>query len=431
MVRDQSGPGTLTQDLRVGIIGGAIAGCTIAGLLVRAGCNVAVFERSTSNLEDRGVGLSMKISSLNELKQRDMIDQDMPFLPVWRRIFARPHAGEPPDDSPWDIFWDEPVAIHANHWGVLYRDLRQRVPDRVYHQGSEVTGLAEMADGTVEVNLADGTNHSFDLVICADGHDSVGRRVLYPDDEIQLTTYFTWRGMIDEWNVPRTDIFEETMTFFGYETGHGFIYFVPSPEHGRTIGKRRLNWAFQETITGKDVPGVPPDENGYVQKGLAPGAATPDQIEYCRAVARQHFPAYFADIVDLTPQPFTQPIRDMGVPGYVRGNICLMGDAAILARPHIGAGASKALDDAIALADALTSHDTLSAALAAWETARSAVGNELLDLGRSLGKHIVEAPPPWATMDEASMVEWWQEVIGDRHWFWLSEVSDFHPTGGR
>lgn len=427
----QPGPGHLTRGLNVGIIGGAIAGCASAGLLHRAGCNVTVFERSKGNLEDRGVGLSMKIPTLNALKQRDMIDQDMPFVPVWRRIFARPHKGAPADDSPWDTYWDEPVAIHANHWGVLYRNLRQRVPDHIYRQGCEVTGITEHADGTVEVQLADGTTHSFDLVICADGYESVGRRVLYPDAEIQLTTYFTWRGMIDEWNVPRPDVFEEKLIFFGYESGHAFIYFVPSPEHGGTVGKRRLNWAFQETITGKDVPGVPPDENGYVQRGLAPGAATPEQIEYCRAIARQHFPAYFADIVDRTPQPFTQPIRDMGVPNYVRGHICLMGDAAILARPHIGAGASKALDDALALADALASPNTLAAALAAWEVERSAVGRELLDLGRSLGKHIVEAPPAWDAMDPAAMVKWWQEVIGERYWFWLGDVAEYHPTGGR
>ena len=431
MAQDAPRHRNLTQDLRVAIVGGAIAGCTAAALLSRAGCNVTVFERSQGNLEDRGVGLTVRISTLEALRARDLIDADMPHVPTWRRTFARPHKGTPADDSPWDTYWEQPVAMHAHHWGVLFRNLRQRVPDEIYMRGQEVSDLDERADGTVDVQLADGSAHNFDLVICADGHESIGRQVLFPEAEVTLTRYFSWRGMIDEWNVRRPEVFDETIVFFGFDQGHAFIYFVPSPEHGGTVGKRRLNWAFQETITGKDIPGVEPDENGFVRKGLAPGAATPEQIAYCRKVAREYLPAYFGDIVDLTPQPFTQPIRDMGVPGYVRGHICLVGDAAIQARPHVGAGASKALEDAVALADALGSHATLDAALGVWEAERSPIGNEMLDLGRSLGKHQVDETPDWDAMDAERMAEWWKEVVGGRYWFWFDEVAQWHPTGGR
>jgi 2-polyprenyl-6-methoxyphenol hydroxylase-like FAD-dependent oxidoreductase len=418
------------RGLKVGIVGGAIAGCTVAAALARAGSDVTVFERSQGKLEDRGVGLSMRIPTLTALKQRDLIDADMPLVPTWNRIYARPYAGTPPDDSPWDIFWREPVAIHAAHWGVLFRNLRRRVPDSVYRTGMRVAALEEQADGKVDIVLADGTSERFDLVICADGHDSVGRQLLYPDADVQLTDYFTWRGMVDEWELPRTDVFEETITFFGFDGGHAFVYFVPSTEHGAEPGKRRLNWAFQESITGKDVPGVPPDADGNVRKSLPPGAATDRQIAYCRAVAREYLPAYFADIVDMTAQPFTQPIRDMGVPNYVRGRICLMGDAAIYARPHIGSGASKALDDAMAFTDIVTATDDLDAALAAWNAQRGPIGQKMLELSRSLGRHMVTDTPDWAAMDQTRMKDWWREVIDERFWFWTDDVRDWHPTGG-
>ena len=45
--------------MRVGIIGGSIAGCAAAALLHRAGDDVAVFERSGSGLVSRGAGILM------------------------------------------------------------------------------------------------------------------------------------------------------------------------------------------------------------------------------------------------------------------------------------------------------------------------------------------------------------------------------------
>ena len=121
---------------------------------------------------------------------------------------------------------------------------------------------------------------------------------------------------------------------------------------------------------------------------------------------------------------------DVCVPRYRQGRICLIGDAATLTRPHIGGGAGKALDDALALADLLAEGDSLDAALAAWDDARSAFGAELFRVGRSMGEHLVEATPDWDTMDDAAMERWWQGVIGDRYWFWVAEVADKHPTFG-
>jgi anthraniloyl-CoA monooxygenase len=55
---------------------------------------------------------------------------------------------------------------------------------------------------------------------------------------------------------------------------------------------------------------------------------------------------------------------------WVRGPLVLMGDAAHSAHFSIGSGTKLALEDAIALARAIGRHDTLSAALAAYETER-------------------------------------------------------------
>ncbi|MFN0162423.1 MAG: FAD-dependent monooxygenase [Burkholderiales bacterium] len=418
----------LTQGLKVGIVGGSITACATAALLHRAGAAVSVFERSSGNLEDRGVGLAMKISTLEALAERDLIDADMGHVPIWRRTFARRHEVASPDGSPWQVYWEQPVAFHANHWGVLFRSLRKRVPDGIYHQGHEVTGVAEQADGSIELRFANQSARSFDLVIFADGYESFGRRALHPDSATGANRYFLWRGMVDEDVMPMPAGHADTITFFGYRYGHGFVYYVPSPDLGPKRGKRRVNWAFHETIAGKNVPGINPDANGYVLKGLRPGAASAEQVAYCRALARQYFPPYFGDVVAATSQPFIQPVVDNCVPRYTRGRICLIGDAATLSRPHIGGGAGKALDDALALDEGLATGESLDGALSAWDDARSAFGREVFELGQSLGRHLVEATPVWDSMDRAAMDRWWQGVIGSRYWFWVDEVKDKHPT---
>ena len=61
----------------------------------------------------------------------------------------------------------------------------------------------------------------------------------------------------------------------------------------------------------------------------------------------------FNAMVALCEQPFLQPIYDLEVPRMAFGRVAILGDAAFVARPHVGAGVAKAAEDALALADAL------------------------------------------------------------------------------
>ena len=419
---------SIAANINIGVVGGAISACAIAILLHRAGANVKIFERSKGNLEDRGVGLTMKISTLNEAIRRDLIDADMPYVPVWQRTFGRKHTSKAAYSTPWNDYWKQPIAFHANHWGVLYRSLRKRVPDNIYQAGSEVTHLRENDDQTVSIRIKNKNWQTFDLVICADGYESLGRKTLYPKSEISGAKYFLWRGMIDESTLPIPSMYESCIPFFGYPYGHGFVYYVPSPKYGAEVGKRRVNWAFHETIANKNIPGITPDDKGFVRKGLAPGEASVEQAAYCHKIAQKYFPTYFSDVVTATKQPFIQPVRDWNVPSYVRGRICLMGDGATLSRPHIGGGAGKAIDDAIALANSFEKHKDLDVALSHWNDERCAAGTEVWEMGRTLGYHLVESTPDWDSMDSKSMDTWWKNIMKDRKWFWVDEVVDWHPT---
>jgi 2-polyprenyl-6-methoxyphenol hydroxylase-like FAD-dependent oxidoreductase len=70
------------------------------------------------------------------------------------------------------------------------------------------------------------------------------------------------------------------------------------------------------------------------------------------------------------------------------GRVALMGDAAFVVRPHVGAGILKAMDDAAALADALAETTDVAAALRAYENRRIGVGRKFVAQARRLGSYL-------------------------------------------
>ena len=87
-------------------------------------------------------------------------------------------------------------------------------------------------------------------------------------------------------------------------------------------------------------------------------------------------------------QPFLQPIYDLEVPRMAFGRVAILGDAAFVARPHVGAGVAKAAEDALALADALAANPNVEAALKQFEAPRAAAGQRIIARARHLGAYV-------------------------------------------
>jgi 2-polyprenyl-6-methoxyphenol hydroxylase-like FAD-dependent oxidoreductase len=96
-----------------------------------------------------------------------------------------------------------------------------------------------------------------------------------------------------------------------------------------------------------------------------------------------------------------QNIYDLALDRYVRGRVCLIGDAATIARPHTGSGAAKAMQDALALADALSTGGSLEDGLRSFQEQRAPAGNGLVRLGQDLGQEQVLGAPDWRQLDHA------------------------------
>ena len=85
----------------------------------------------------------------------------------------------------------------------------------------------------------------------------------------------------------------------------------------------------------------------------------------------------------------------------VYGRVVLIGDAAAVARPHVGMGVSKAGTDAEALADLLASGSDLLEGLARFERERLPIAEKAVAQGRSLGEYMVDHVSPEGAVDDA------------------------------
>jgi 2-polyprenyl-6-methoxyphenol hydroxylase-like FAD-dependent oxidoreductase len=94
-------------------------------------------------------------------------------------------------------------------------------------------------------------------------------------------------------------------------------------------------------------------------------------------------------LVDLIAEPLLQPIYDLASPRLCFGRVVLIGDAAFVARPHVGAGVSKAAADAASLAQALgDAGDDIEVALRYYENERLPENNRIIERARHLGAYL-------------------------------------------
>src|SRR5215510_15849793 len=169
MTRPQRASPRAATGLNVAIVGGSIAGCAAAIALRHAGCAVTVYERSRGKLEDRGAGIGMPLALLHTLIERDFVDAGMAHFHITKAPFVLRADAEDGEHVQGRLLWEQPIAAAVTNWGIVYRHLRSRIPEAIYHPGHEVIAVSDHGNETVSVHFADGHSAQLDLVVCADG----------------------------------------------------------------------------------------------------------------------------------------------------------------------------------------------------------------------------------------------------------------------
>ncbi len=366
------------------VIGGSLGGL-FAGLLLRqAGWDVTVFERSGGDLAGRGVGIGTHVELFEVIRRLGIaIDESMGVAATSRICLGRDGA----------VIARLPHDKILSSWALLYRALRRHLPDACYRPGMELKGIAQDADQVTAV-FAGGTAVKGDLLVGADGLHSAVRARIFAAAEPNYAGYVAWRGVIDEQAVPPVAAeLLESYGFFLPTREMVLSYLQPGADDDSRPGRRRLNWLWYHPVHRADLLALCTDATGRQHGiGIPPPLIRPEVIAAFRAEARSVLPPQFVALIEATASPFFQPIFDLDSPRIVAGRVALMGDAAFVARPHVGAGVTKAALNAAWLADALATHANIDTGLTAYETRARSFGSALVARARFLGAYLEDPP---------------------------------------
>jgi 2,6-dihydroxypyridine 3-monooxygenase len=367
--------------MRAAIVGGSLGGLTAALLLRDLGVEVDVYERSPAELVQRGAGLGFLPDARRYLVERAGVSLDQISVSTSHIRYLNRHG---------EVIYDGEHGYRFSSWYTVYRQLFARFDRTRYHLGHEMTSWVDHGDA-VEVHFATQPSQRVDLLVCADGVGSIARTRLLPDAQPAYAGYVAWRGMVPEASLdPDTRAtLGDAITYYVYANSHILIYPIPGPDDSVAAGQRLINWVwYRNYLAGSDLDDLLTDRSGQRRDtSLPPGAVSEHHVAELYAVASARLPAPLASVVRSAAQPFLQVIYDLDVPRMAFGRVCLIGDAAFVARPHAAAGTSKAGADAWALADAVARHDAdVVAALAEWEPGQLALGRQLLERTRRIGR---------------------------------------------
>ncbi|WP_033338320.1 FAD-dependent monooxygenase [Catenuloplanes japonicus] len=326
------------------IAGGGVAGAATALALHKAGIPAAVYEAHASGGEDAGAFLTVMANGMAAL---DTIGATEAVLEV-----SYPARTVALYDAQGVALGERPIAGPARTMrrAALYRALQELAVARgiPVHHGKRLTGAFTFEDGT----RADG-----DVLVGADGIHSRTRRLIDPSaPEPRYTGQHVIYGYADGNVAGVTD--DGYHMIRGERAAFGFT----APGDGHT-------WWFAR------IAGEPGTGANWRELALA---AVRDDTTQAAAIVTATAPEQVVggDSYDI---PTT--------PRWHDGTMVLTGDAAHAASPATAQGASMALADAVALAEALSAHpDDVQTAFTTYETRRRAETEENVAASAALNR---------------------------------------------
>ena len=378
------------------VIGGSLGGLIAAHLLRSTGWDAVVFERNDEELAGRGVGLGTHPQLIAILRRAGIdFDESMGITP--RRAVCLDRSG--------GIILERPTARTLSGWSRLYRALRDALPPQDYRLGKRLLRVDQAAD-RITATFADGSEACGDLLLGADGIRSAVRAQFLPDVEPLYAGYVAWRAVLDEANVP-ADLWREMVDLYAFCLPEGeqlISYAVPGRDNDTAVGRRAYNIVWYRPVDGDTLADMCTDAHGrHYAYGIPPPLIRPDVIERIKADARAAIAPQIAEIFART-RPFFQPIYDLISPRLVFGRAVLVGDAAFVARPHAGAGTTKAALDAACLADSLDEAGTdFARGLRRYEAMQQPFGRALVELNREEGAYLAAQLKPQSQRTAAEL----------------------------
>jgi 2-polyprenyl-6-methoxyphenol hydroxylase-like FAD-dependent oxidoreductase len=361
------------------IIGGSMSGLLAGLMLLRRGWEVDLFERVESELSGRGAGIVAQPELIATLRRLRIEATDLGVEITKRKIL----------DADGGLVCELHCPQVLTSWERVYRLLRDAFPAEHYHRGKALTRFEQTAQSVIAYFGTE--SRECELLVGADGLRSSVRQQCLPELAPLYAGYVAWRALVAEQAFPpavHRELFE-TMSFC-LPSGEQFLgYPIAGPDNDLRRGHRRYNivW-YRPANEQSELPLLLTDTRGVTHEiSIPPPLIRREPIAEMHSAAERLLAPQCREIVRLVDEPILQPIYDLETPRMAFGRVAIIGDAAFVARPHVGAGVSKAADDAAALADALENVDIVSA-LEQFEAVRLPVGRRIIERARHLGAYL-------------------------------------------
>jgi len=345
------------EDRKALIIGCGVAGPVLALYLQRIGITPVIYETRSEPRDDDGFFLNLAENGMDVLETLDSRGEILKDGHDSTRLVFQNHNQRQLGEN-----LSETVLIKR---GLLTKRLREAAieQDVTVEFGKRLTDVQIPHDDMAIAYFDDGTEAHGDFLVGCDGVHSQTRRSILPNaPEPEYTGIIDSGGFTKNESIPPSD---GTMRmtfgvngFFGYQkVPTGEIYWFENHERKNAPDRTELN-------------AISPEE--WKEKLLRLHTGDHDEI---------------TDIIRSTGSEIGKwPVYDLpSLPTWHQGPVCLIGDAAHATSPHIGQGASLAMEDAIVLAKCLRDVKVVPDAFEAFEAIRRDRVEDIVEMSREMG----------------------------------------------
>jgi 2-polyprenyl-6-methoxyphenol hydroxylase-like FAD-dependent oxidoreductase len=321
------------------VVGAGIGGLAVAGALARTGWQVTLLERA-ARLRGDSAALLIWPEGVRALRSLGLGDGLGAIAsPAPSRGIRRPNGQwlVQPDLAGADLDDEDKTTSVVVHREDLHDTLVAGLGDRIDIRTGIAVRSIRLTTGESPAVTDGRATWEADVVVGADGVDSVVRRRLAPEATAVAAGCAAWRAVIPWYRAPKLPDGVGT----GGETlggGHRFRYALLG-ERGSAGGSTRGGIYWAATIPGAYRPEPPATQLSLLRRWFADWHAPIGDL----LAATEPEDLIQHQVAELRPGPRAFSYQT-GAGGYV-----LLGDAAHAMSHHLGQGACLALEDAALL----------------------------------------------------------------------------------